>query len=622
MNNEVLAALDSGDLELARDLLLESMYQTVGDKRSWNSPQYRGNMVVQQDIEQDSSRDKLFTFFGLEVLRDRYLLKDKEGNICETPQDFIARVSAALCRKDEEIARGLYDIISKHYFMPATPILTNIGTNRGLPISCFLNTVPDDIGGIYDTYAENAILAKGGGGIGTNWSDVRGINAKLNTGGKSTGTIPFLKVMDSSTLAVNQGGVRRGSAAAYLDVSHPDIEEFVEIRRPTGGDENRKCLNLHHGVNVTDKFMQAVKYDREFDLLCPNTGEVVKTIMAKSLWKKILKTRIETGEPYLLFIDTVNAAVPEHHAQLGLTVKQSNLCSEITLPTNEDRSAVCCLGSLNLEYWKEIKNKDKVIKLAVTALDNTLDIFIKHAENPLYSKARYSAFHERSIGLGVMGWHGYLMKEGVPFSSPAALAHNRLIFEKIKDSAVRASAELANEKRPPADGGYLRNSYILSIAPTANISTICGGATPGIEPIAGNAFLQKTLSGSFLVKNKYLEEVLEVYGRNGQDTWQSIISNGGSVVHLEFLTEEERQLFRTAYEIDMGAVVRQASDRQKYICQSQSVNLFFQPPLNGKYIHEIHMAAWEQGCKSLYYLRSDSAIKATKINQGDCESCQ
>jgi ribonucleoside-diphosphate reductase alpha chain len=579
-------------------------------------------MIVQEKIKQEPSRDKLFTFFGLEVLRDRYLLKDKEGNVCETPQEFIARVSAALARKDRDVARGLYNIISNHYFMPATPILTNIGTNRGLPISCFLNTVPDDIEGIYTTYAENAILAKGGGGIGTNWSDVRGINAKLKTGGKSTGTIPFLKVMDSSTLAVNQGGVRRGSAAAYLDISHPDIEEFIGIRKPTGGDENRKCLNLHHGINVTDKFMEAVRDDLPFSLVCPDKKETVRIVQARELWKKILQTRVETGEPYLLFIDTVNKAVPEHHAEKGLKIKQSNLCSEITLPTDDDRTAVCCLGSLNLEKWNDIDNKDEVVKLAVTALDNTLDIFIKRADSLKYSKARYSAGHERSIGLGVMGWHGYLMREGLSFSSPAALAHNRIIFERIKNSAVRASAELANEKSPPLDGGYLRNSYLLAIAPTANISVICGGATPGIEPIAGNAYVQKTLSGSFLVKNKYLEEALHTLGKNTQAVWQSIISNGGSVAHLEFLNEEQKNTFKTAYEIDMSVVVKQAAERQKYICQAQSLNLFFQPPLNARYLNQVHIQAWEQGCKSLYYLRSDSAIKATKINQEECEACQ
>lgn len=615
-----IEALDNGNLDLARDLLLEEIYTEVGDKRSWNSPQYRGNRSVQSKIIKDKTRDSLFTFFGLEVLKDRYMLKDSEGKLCETPQEFVARVAAALSRKDQVLADKLYTFISSHWVTPATPILCNIGTSKALPISCFLNTVPDDVEGIYELYAENAMLAKHGGGIGSHWSEVRGNNAKLKTGGKSSGIIPFLKVMDSSTLAVSQGGVRRGSAAVYLDINHPDIEEFVDIRKPTGGDENRRCLNLHNAVNVTDKFMEAVRQDLEFDLLCPNDGSIQKTISARLLWKKILKNRIETGEPYLCFIDTVNKSVPAHHQEKGLQVKQSNLCSEIMLPTNQERTAVCCLGSLNLEKWDEFNQYlEDLVYCSVKALDNVLDIFIKHAKSEYFKKAVYSASQERSIGLGVMGWHGLLMSKGLSFSSPAAIALNKSIFEQIKEKAVIASSEIANEKEPCPDGGYLRNSYIMAIAPTANISIITGNATPCIEPITGNAYMQKTLSGTFLVKNRYLGPVLAKYGKDTHEVWQSIIKASGSIQHLQFLSDEEKNIFKTAYEINQEAIIRQAADRQKYICQSQSVNLFFSSPVEAKYLNNVHLLAHELGVKSLYYLRSSSLLKA---NQDECESCQ
>lgn len=617
----ILEALDRGKLEEARDLLLQDIYTEVGEKRSWDSPQYCGNRIIQNKLILDKSKDKLFTYFGLEVLKDRYFLKDANGKLCETPQDWIARVSAALSRKEYGLASALYDIISHHWFMPATPILSNIATNRALPISCFLNLVPDDVESIFDIYKENAVLAKNGGGIGTCFSDVRGLNAKLKTGGKSSGIIPFLKIMDSATLAISQAGVRRGSAAVYLDINHPDIEEFVDIRKPTGGDENRRCLNLHNAVNVTDKFMEAVRADTSFDLMCPNAGTVQKTIQARDLWKKILKNRMETGEPYLLFIDTVNKAVPAHHAEKGLFIKQSNLCSEITLPTDTNRTAVCCLGSLNLEKWDDFSPKlAYVINAAVRALDNTLDIFIKHATSDQLKKAVYSATQERSIGLGVMGWHGYLMKNSIPFGSPMAYSLNNKIFKSIKEEAVWASADIASNKEPCPDGGSLRNSYLLSIAPTANISVIAGNATPCIEPITGNAYMQKTLSGTFLVKNSYLEKKLDSIGNNTPEIWESIIVEQGSVQHLTCLNDEDKAIFKTAYEINMEDVIRQAADRQQYICQSQSLNLFFSAPVDAKYLNKIHLLAHELGCKSLYYLRSNSLLKGSK--QEECAACQ
>lgn len=611
----IVDALSDNNLELARDLLLEKIKFSVGQKRSWDSPQYRGDKGVQGSIKLNYERDKKITFFGLETLRDRYFLKDGKGEICEDVQNFFARVATGIARGHKQFAQDLYDLMSQNYFMPATPVLTNSATNRGAQISCFLNTVGDSISDIFKTYEENAFLAKGGGGIGTNWSNVRGHNASLSSGGKSSGTIPFLKVMDSATLAVSQGNTRRGAAAVYMNVNHPDIEEFIDIRRPTGGDDNRRCLNLHHGVILSDDFMKAVKAKTTFHLNCPNTGDTTGTVDAFDLWKRILKNRIETGEPYMMFSDTVNKAVPEHHKQKGLFVNQSNLCSEITLPTNRERTAVCCLGSLNLETWEEWEpQKEFVVSSAVRALDNILDNFIQSVDSRDYKRAVQSAANERSIGLGVMGYHGLMMKKRIPFESIQARSLNKIVFSGIHEEAKKASRQLAEERGVCPDGGEQRNSYILSIAPTANISVICGGATPCIEPIAGNAYLQKTLSGSFLVKNKYLEQLLEEKRQNLPEVWRKVIEDKGSVQNLNFLSQEEKNIFKTAYELDMKEVVTQAADRQKFICQSQSLNLFFKVPISGKKLHEVHMLAHELGCKTLYYLRSASVIEADTID--------
>ena len=472
----IVDALSNNNLELARDLLLKKVQLQVGQKASWDSPQYRGDKGVQRSIKLDYSRDKYITFFGLETLRDRYFLKDGKGVICEDIQMFFARVSAGIARGDKELAQSLYDLMSKNWFMPATPVLTNSATSRGAQISCFLNTVGDSISDIFKTYEENAFLAKGGGGIGTNWSEVRGHNSKLSSGGKSTGTVPFLKVMDSATLAVSQGNTRRGAAAVYMDISHPDIEEFIDIRKPTGGDDNRRCLNLHHGVTITDEFMRCVKAKIKFDLLCPHSGEVVKSVDATEMWRKILKNRVETGEPYILFIDTVNKTIPQHHKDKGLFVKQSNLCSEITLPTNRERTAVCCLGSLNLERWDEWKDEaESVLYAAVKALDNVLDNFIYGVDSRDYKRAIQSATQERSIGLGVMGWHGLLLKNRMPFESVQARSLNKIVFSAIHKYAKQASVNLADERGACPDGGNQRNSNVIAIAPTANISVICGG---------------------------------------------------------------------------------------------------------------------------------------------------
>jgi len=611
----IVDALSNNNLELARDLLLKKVQLQVGQKASWDSPQYRGDKGVQRSIKLDYSRDKYITFFGLETLRDRYFLKDGKGVICEDIQMFFARVSAGIARGDKELAQSLYDLMSKNWFMPATPVLTNSATSRGAQISCFLNTVGDSISDIFKTYEENAFLAKGGGGIGTNWSEVRGHNSKLSSGGKSTGTVPFLKVMDSATLAVSQGNTRRGAAAVYMDISHPDIEEFIDIRKPTGGDDNRRCLNLHHGVTITDEFMRCVKAKIKFDLLCPHSGEVVKSVDATEMWRKILKNRVETGEPYILFIDTVNKTIPQHHKDKGLFVKQSNLCSEITLPTNRERTAVCCLGSLNLERWDEWKDEaESVLYAAVKALDNVLENFIYGVDSRDYKRAIHSATQERSIGLGVMGWHGLLLKHRMPFESVQARSLNKIVFSTIHKYAKQASVNLADERGVCPDGGNQRNSNVIAIAPTANISVICGGATPCVEPIAGNAYLQKTLSGSFLVKNLQLEQLLEEKGQNKPEIWRKIIEDKGSVRNLDFLTDEEKKIFKTGYELDMKELIIQAADRQKYICQSQSLNLFLKSPISGKQLNDIHVLAHELGVKSLYYLRSESVIEADSVD--------
>jgi ribonucleoside-diphosphate reductase alpha chain len=545
-------------------------------------------------------------------------LRDAQGEICEDPQQFFARVAAGMSRGDLTHAQKLYDAMSKQWYIAATPTLMNIGTNKGLPISCFLNTVPDTLEGIFDIYRENAFLAKYGGGIGTCWSNLRGQNAPLKASGlKSSGVIPFLKIMDSETIAVSRNSIRRGAAAAYLRVDHPDIEDFLEIRKPTGGDMDRKCLNINHGVVVTDEFMKAVEENREYDLVDPHYKTVTKKLNALEIWRKILKMRAETGEPYILFIDTVNRAVPQHHKEKGLFVHQSNLCTEIVLPTSEDRTAVCCLGNLNLEKFDEWKGEaEELITTCIRALDNNLDTFCELAHPVEYKKSINSVKHERSIGLGVMGYHGYLMSHLIPFESLQARMVNKMIFSTIQKFAKQASKKLAEERGLPLDGGEYRNSYLTSVQPTASTSFLCGEATPCVEPITGNAYLQKTLSGSFLVKNKYLERILEAKGMNTPEVWQEIIATKGSVQHLEdVLSEEERKVFRTAYEMNMREIVQQAADRQQYIDQAQSVNLFFPTPISGKYLHDAHFLAWKTGMKSLYYLRSAAPIEADKINR-------
>ena len=574
----------------------------------------RPELKLVKDIELDHSRDALLTEFGKKTLDDRYLL---EG---ESYQDMFARV-ARTYGDDADHAQRIYDYISKLWFMPATPVLSNGGASRGLPISCFLNGVGDSLDDIVGTWNENVALASNGGGIGTYWGGVRSIGEKVKGSGATSGIIPFIRVMDSLTLAISQGSLRRGSAACYLDVHHPEIEEFLEIRKPSG-DFNRKSLNLHHGINITDAFMHAVAEDREFGLKSPKTGEVLRTVSARKLWQKILEIRLATGEPYLVYSDTVNGAMPKHQRELGLKVSTSNLCSEIMLHTGkdhlgEDRTAVCCLSSINAEKYYEWKDEERFIEDVMRFLDNVLEDFITRAPAQM-AKAVYSARRERSVGLGLMGFHSFLQSMGVPFESAMAKSWNTRLFKHIRMRADAASVALAEERGPCPDaqerGVKQRFSHKMAIAPTASISIICGGCSPCIEPIPANVYVHKTLSGSFTVKNAALETLLSEKGLDTDDIWASIIEHEGSVQHLDCLSDLEKGIFKTAFEIDQRWVVELAADRSQFICQGQSVNLFLPGDIDKWDLHMLHWTAWEKGVKSLYYCRSKSVQRASYAN--------
>jgi ribonucleoside-diphosphate reductase alpha chain len=561
-------------------------------------------------IVTDPSRDARLTDFGKDTLTDRYLLPG------EVYQDLFARVADAYA-DDEAHAQRLYDYISNLWFMPATPVLSNGGTNRGLPISCYLNSVEDSLEGIVGTWNENVWLASKGGGIGTYWGNVRGIGEPVGLNGKTSGIIPFVRVMDSLTLAISQGSLRRGSAACYLDISHPEIEEFLEIRKPSG-DFNRKALNLHHGVLVTDEFMEAVREGAEFELKSPRDGSVRGKVDARSLFQKLVETRLATGEPYIVFNDTVNRMMPKHHRDLGLKVSTSNLCSEITLPTGidhlgNDRTAVCCLSSLNLETWEEWKGDKLFIEDVMRFLDNVLQDYIDRAPDEM-ARAKYSAARERSVGLGVMGFHSYLQQKGVAFESAMAKALNLQMFKHIHAKASEASMLLAQERGPCPDaadmGAMERFSCKMAIAPTASISIICGGTSACIEPIPANIYTHKTLSGSFIVKNPYLEKLLDKKAKNSTNVWNSILERGGSVQHLDFLTPEEKAVYKTSFEIDQRWLLEFAADRTPYIDQAQSLNLFIPADVDKWDLMMLHYQAWEKGIKSLYYLRSKSVQRA------------
>ena len=614
-------------------------------------------------IQIDYDREKDLSVFSLETLKDRYFWEDETH-----AQEAFARASVYSAtyqgHTDYNLAQRLYDYASKGWFGFSTPILSNGGTTRGLPISCFLNYVPDSRRGLSDHYDENIWLASGGGGLGGYWGAVRSNGVSTSNGSQSTGSIPFMHVVDSQMLAFNQGVTRRGSYAAYMDISHPEVEEFIAMRKTTGGDLNRKCLNLHNGITITDDFLTAVKNDDQWRLIDPKSKQAIKTVSARDLWWQLIHTRAETGEPYIVNLDRCNEALPETQKDMGLEVRQSNLCSEITLATSEERTAVCCLSSVNLEYFDEWKDDELFISDLITMLDNVIEHFIDNAThgehawhfNPTFTefskyvqpnktgfaKAAYSAYRERAIGLGAMGFHSYLQRNDIPFEGMYAASFNNRAFKHIKDRATSASSVLASERTEAPDmvGGNLRNSHLLAIAPNASSSIICGGTSPSIEPTRANVFTHKTLTGSYKVKNKYLEELLEKKGINNEQTWKDIAAAEGSVKDLEKLTEEEKEVFKTAPELDQRWVIEHAYQRQKYICQAQSVNLFFEPPpatapqeVHDEYLEYVNHVHWTGAnkLKSMYYLRTTAArntenvnIKIPRINleDGECLSCE
>ena len=581
----------------------------------------------------DYNKDNLLTDFGKTTLKDRYLLPDEQS-----PQDAFMRASQAFS-DNEEMAQRMYEYVSNLWFMFSTPILSNAGTKRGMPISCFLNYVGDSRGELAEHYTENAWLASVGGGIGGYWGHVRSDGTLTSGGSQSSGVIPFMHVVDSEILAFSQGKTRRGSYAAYMDISHPEILEFLDIRKPSGGDIHRKCLNLHHGVNVPNKFMELIDncikeptYDDSWDLIDPHTKEKVRTISARDLWQKILENRVSTGEPYVCFIDTINEGLPQQQKDLGLSVKHSNLCTEITLPTNETRTAVCCLSSLNLEKYDEWKKDSLFIPDMIRFLDNVLQYFIDYAPDELF-RARFSANNERSIGLGTMGFHAYLQSQNIPFESALAKSKNLQMFKKIKEEAVAESKRLAVKRgeAPDMEGTGMRNAHLLAIAPNASSSIICGTTSPSIEPYRANAYVQKTMSGSFLVKNKFLEKLLEKKGINNDDIWSSIVAQRGSVLHLKELSDYEKDIFKTAIEINQQWIIEHAADRQQFICQGQSLNVFVPADVDIKELHDIHMLAWKRKLKTLYYCRSEAIKRAELVSQkikreiipdADCLSCE
>jgi ribonucleoside-diphosphate reductase alpha chain len=613
-------------------------------------------------INIDYDRENSLNDFSLDTIKDRYLWEEETH-----AQEAFARASVfgATYRgnTDFDLAQRLYEYSSRMYFSYSTPILSNGGTTRGLPISCFLSYVPDSRDGLSAHYDENVWLASGGGGIGGYWGDVRSNGVPTSNGSQSTGSIPFMHIVDSQMLAFNQGVTRRGSYAAYMDISHPEIEEFLGMRKTTGGDLNRKCLNLHNGVTITDRFLQAVRNDGDWRLIDPKSEQAVRTVSARDLWWQIIHTRAETGEPYIVNLDRCNEALPQQQKDLNLEVKQSNLCSEITLPTNHERTAVCCLSSVNLEYFDEWRHNEQFIPDLIKLLDNILEHFISNAlwiypkENVQtlaefmnyvdknkkgFAKAAYSAYRERAVGLGAMGFHSYLQKNGIPFAGVYASSFNNRAFKHIKQGATEASRKLADERKEAPDmaGTGLRNSHLLAIAPNASSSIICGGTSPSIEPTRANVFTHKTLTGSYKVKNKHLEKLLESKGLNNEKTWKDISANEGSVENLEGLTDEEKEVFKTAPEINQMWVIEHAHQRQKHICQSQSVNLFFVPPpatapqeVHDDYLQYINSVHWSGASKlkSMYYLRSNSArntenvnVKIPRINleEGECLSCE
>jgi len=560
-------------------------------------------------------------------MREYYMLEDETS-----PQQAFARAAVAYCDGDLNFAQRIYNYASKGWFMFASPVLSNApkpgGKVRGLPISCFLSYVGDNLNSLIEHNAEVAWLSVKGGGVGGHWGDVRGVSDI------APGPIPFMKVVDSQMTAYKQGKTRKGSYAAYLDVSHPDIEEFISFKVPTGGDINRKCFNLFNAVNITDEFMEAVINDTEFHLTDPNTGIARDTIKARGLWQRILEARFRTGSPYLNFIDTANRGLPEAQKQLNLRIMGSNLCNEIHLATSEERTAVCCLSSVNLAKYDEWRTSGMVADL-IRFLDNVLQFFIDHAPEQL-SKAIYSAYRERSIGLGAMGFHDRLQAKGLAWESWEAASDNYHIFKDIKQQALEATYQLATERGecPDGKGTGVRNMHLLAVAPNANSSILCG-CSASIEPRISNYYTHRTRAGSHVVRNTYLEETLEKHGKNTDKVWKTIIENEGSVQHLDFLSEHEKNVFKTAFELDQTWVVEHSAKRQEFICQGQSVNLFFPSGADKGYVNRVHLLAWKEGLKGLYYLRTTAGVVAEKVGttvernalkdfEGDdsCVSCQ
>ena len=559
------------------------------------------------DIKIDLSRDVLFDELGIKRLRESYMKEEEQS-----PQERFAYVSKSF-GTDENHAQRLYEYSSKHWLSYSTPILSFGRSKRGLPISCFLPYLDDSAEGLVDTLSEVNWLSMLGGGVGIGM----GIRSADD---KSVGIMPHLRTYDASSLAYRQGRTRRGSYAAYLDVSHPDIISFLEMRKPTG-DPNLRTMNLHHGINITDDFMilieQAMvdkKFDDSWELKDPHSGEVKEVISAKELWQRILEARFRTGSPYLNFIDTANRGLPESQRSLGLTIRGSNLCNEIHLATSEERTAVCCLSSVNLEKWDEWRDT-RMVQDLVRLLDNVLKFFIRNAPEEI-EKARYSAYMERSIGIGAMGFHGYLQNKGIAWESWQASSQNYQMFKRIKEDALKSTYELGKERGecPDMAGTGRRNAHLLAIAPNANSSIICG-CSASIEPIKSNAYTHRTRAGAHLVKNKALEKVLEEHGENTKATWKGIIISEGSVQHLDFLTGHEKSVFKTAFELDQAWVVEHAAKRQEFICQGQSVNLFFPAGVEPKYPNAVHMKAWKDGLKGLYYLRTNAGVSADKVGK-------
>lgn len=558
----------------------------------------------------DKKKDNLLADYAVGMLKDFYLNEYEKS-----PQEGFARAASAWSRyreeMDDDLAQRLYDYVSNKWFMFASPVLSNAPNGekrgKGMPISCFLTYVPDTLEGLIGHSSELRWLSVYGGGVGGHWSDVRTVSDI------APGPIPFLHTVDADMIAYRQGKTRKGSYAAYMDISHPDVVEFMNMRIPTG-DVQRKALNLHNAINISDEFMECVKDNRDFDLRDPKDGSVKDSVNARKLWERLLEIRFRTGEPYLNFIDTANRALPQPLKDKGLKIHGSNLCNEIHLPTSADRTAVCCLSSLNLEYYDEWKDTS-IVRDLIRMLDNVLQFFIDEAPDTI-TRAKYSAERERSIGLGAMGFHSLLQKHGVAWESEAAREINQTVFRHINEEAHKETELLAQERGeyPDGVGSGKRNSHLLAIAPNASSGVILS-TSPSIEPMKANAYTHRTRAGSFLVKNKYLEELLTEKGENTDSTWTSIITKKGSVQHLPFLTEGEKAVFKTADELDQMWVVQHSAERQDYICQGQSVNLFFPSGAEKAYVNKVHYKAWEYGLKGLYYLRTESKQRAENVSE-------